>query len=98
MPFIKRTSDIYSFGQTPCLNSIPNNCKPKEVQQFMDVLEEIKKKVSVYLQMHFNNINSVCGSRYDNGGNIFRNIILKTKVKFRILANDCNKSCTLEKL
>jgi len=88
MTFTKKTCDLYSFDQTLDLNSIPNSSKPREVQQFMDMLKEIKKKVADYLRVHFNNTISVCCSKYDNGGNVFRNIVLKTKIKFRILAND----------
>jgi len=88
MKFVKKTDDFYSFGQTSDLNSIPNNSKPKEVKQFMNVLKEIKRKIAAYLRVHFNNTISVSCSKYDNGGNVFRNIVLKTKIKFRILAND----------
>jgi len=73
MTFTKKTCDLYSFDQTSDLNSIPNSSKPKEVQKFMDVLKEIKKKVAAYLQTHFNNTISVCCSKYDTGGNVFKN-------------------------
>lgn len=71
MHFKKKSCDLYSFGQSPDFNRISNNQKPKEVQQFLEVLKGIKQKVATYLNKTFNNIISVSCSKYDNGGNIF---------------------------
>lgn len=71
MSFKKISCDLYSFDQSPDLNRISNSLMPKEVQQFMHVLKEIKQKVANYLKLQFNEEISVCCSKYDKGGIFF---------------------------
>lgn len=71
MNFKKRSCDLYSFSQSLDLNSISNNEKPIAVQQFLEVLGEIKGKISTYLGLTFNNLISSSCSKYDHGGKSF---------------------------
>lgn len=69
MRFKKKSCDLYSFSQSPDLYRVENTRKPIEVQQFLEVLEEIKVKLSVFLSKEFNQTISVSCSKYDEGGN-----------------------------
>lgn len=69
MKFKKKSCDLYSFGQSPDFYRVENSQKPIEVQQFLEVLEEIKMKLSVFLSKQFNQTISVSCSKYDKGGN-----------------------------
>ncbi|VVC45023.1 Hypothetical protein CINCED_3A023091 [Cinara cedri] len=67
MPFKKRTCDLYSFSQSSDFYRISNKNKPIEVQQLLEVLVQIKQKISTYLGQKFNNSISVSCSKYDIG-------------------------------
>lgn len=71
MKFKKKSCDLYSFHQSPDFYRIANSQRPKEVQQFLEVLREIKMKVERFLAKEFNLSISVSCSKYDNGGNNF---------------------------
>lgn len=71
MKFKKKSCDLYSFSQSPDFNRIQKDLRPKEVQQFLEILVEIKKKVAAYLKKTFNNTTSVSCSKYDHGGKFF---------------------------
>jgi hypothetical protein len=72
MKFKKKSCDLYSFGQSPDFNLLPRNQKPKEVLQFLELLQKIKEKISIYLEKKFNKTISVSCSKYDNGGNLYQ--------------------------
>lgn len=76
MQFKKKSCDLYSFDQSLDLSRIDSSSKPEEVQQFMDVLSEIKQKVATYLNLRFNETISICCSKYDKGGNLFLKVQL----------------------
>lgn len=68
MSFKKRSCDLYSFSQSSDFYRISNKEKPIAVQQLLEILVEIKQKVSTYLGLTFNNTISVSCSKYDSGG------------------------------
>lgn len=51
---------------------MPNNEKPREILQILDVLRGIKQNIAAYLNKQFNRTISVSCSKYDRGGNFFR--------------------------
>lgn len=69
MKFKKKSCDLYSFSQSADFMKISNNQKPREVQQLLEVIREIKQKVATYLKRKFNKTISVSCSKYDHGGN-----------------------------
>lgn len=71
MQFKKRSCDLYSFSQSSDFYRISNNEKPIAVQQLLEVLLELKQKISAYLEQTFNNTISVSCSKYENGGKYF---------------------------
>lgn len=71
MHFKKRSCDLYSFSQSLDLNTISTNERPIAVQQFIEVVGEIKEKISTFLGLTFNNAISISCSKYDQGGKYF---------------------------
>ncbi|XP_050436203.1 prolyl 3-hydroxylase OGFOD1 isoform X2 [Adelges cooleyi] len=67
MKFKKKSCDLYSFGQSPDFYRISNKDKPDEVQQFLLVLAEMKKKIATFLEKTFNKTTSVSCSMYNHG-------------------------------
>lgn len=71
MKFKKKSCDLYSFEQSPDFYRITDDEKPKEVQQFLSVLAEVKTKIASFLGKTFNQTTSVSCSMYNQGGKIF---------------------------
>jgi len=71
MMFKKKSCDLYSFSQSSDFIRSTNLKKPKEVEQFLIILEDIKQKIATYLGKTFNNMISASCSKYDHGGNFF---------------------------
>lgn len=69
--FKKKSCDLYSFSQSSDFIRSTNLKKPKEVEQFLIILEDIKQKIATYLGKTFNNMISASCSKYDHGGNFF---------------------------
>jgi len=67
MMFKKKSCDLYSFSQSSDFIRSTNLKKPKEVEQFLIFLEEIKQKIANYLGKTFNNMISASCSKYDHG-------------------------------
>lgn len=73
MQFKQKSCDLYSFSQSGDFYKLPIKDRPKEVQQFLVILKEIKQKIAAYLGKRFNKTISVSCSKYDLGGNFLLN-------------------------
>uniref|UniRef100_A0A2H8TJ70 uS12 prolyl 3-hydroxylase n=1 Tax=Melanaphis sacchari TaxID=742174 RepID=A0A2H8TJ70_9HEMI len=67
MTFKKKSCDLYSFSQSSDFIRSPNLEKPKEVEQFLIFLKEIKQNIATYLGKKFNSMISASCSKYDRG-------------------------------
>lgn len=76
MTFKKKSCDLYSFSQSPDFIRSTRLKKPKEVEQFLVLLKQIKQNIATYLGKTFNNTISASCSKYDHGGKLFFVLIL----------------------
>lgn len=68
MTFKKKSCDLYSFSQSPDFIRSTKLKKPKEVEQFLVLLETLKQNIATYLGKTFNDTISASCSKYDRGG------------------------------
>ncbi|XP_022180958.1 prolyl 3-hydroxylase OGFOD1 isoform X2 [Myzus persicae] len=67
MTFKKKSCDLYSFSQSPDFIRSTKLKKPKEVEQFLVLLETLKQNIATYLGKTFNDTISASCSKYDRG-------------------------------